>query len=277
MILAEGVNNLLTREAGIEPAYVGADHVAVGVKEVIGFDEKVLEDRFQLQNGMGLANEFVGHATRGVEGGGFLYTNRSSLSVGLVLGMKDLREKSFTPYDLLNDFKAHPAVADMVAGGEVLEYSAHVVSTGDVAGVPERLYSDGVLVAGEAAHLLLNAGKAIQGMDYAMRSGILAAETVLEVVGSGDYGAERLAEYQRRLEGSFVLKDMHAFQGGVRLLHDPMMFGVVPSVLCDFGRSYFTIDSKPGRKARDLLKESVRKHSSLWDMIKLSARAARNL
>ncbi|MDX1741045.1 MAG: FAD-dependent oxidoreductase [Rhodothermales bacterium] len=277
VILAEGVNNLLTRQVGIEDEYVPADHVAVGVKEVIGLDQKVLEDRFQLSDDSGLSNEFVGYATRGVEGGGFLYTNRSSLSVGLVLGMKDLQDKKLKPYDLLNDFKAHPVVRDMLAGGEVLEYSAHVVSTGDLKGVPEKLYGDGLLVAGEAAHLLLNAGKAIQGMDYAMRSGILAAETVIESCDKGDHSADALAGYQRRLEESYVMKDMRGFQGAVHLLHDPMMFGTVPSVICDFGRSFFTVDSKPTPKTSQMLKDSVRKHGSMWQMIKLATRAARNL
>lgn len=277
IILAEGVNNLLTRQVGVESDYVPADHVAVGVKEVIGLDERVLEDRFQLSDGMGLSNEFVGFATRGVEGGGFLYTNRASLSVGLVLGMKDLKERELKPYDLLNDFKAHPTIRDMISGGEVLEYSAHVVSTGDLAGVPDKLYGDGVLVVGEAAHLLLNAGKAIQGMDYAMRSGILAAETVVENAGSGDYSAAALAGYERRLEESYIMKDMRSFQGAVHLLHDPLMFGVLPSVACDFGRSFFTVDSKPTQTTTAMLKESVRRHSSLWEMMKLAVRAARNL
>jgi electron transfer flavoprotein-quinone oxidoreductase len=277
VILAEGVNNLLTREVGLEETYVPADHVAVGVKEIIALEPRVLEDRFHLTEGMGLSNEFVGYATSGVEGGGFLYTNRDSLSVGLVLGMKDLQEKKHKPYDLLNDFKSHPAIREMIAGGEVLEYSAHVVSTGDLSGVPDKLYGDGVLIAGEAGHLLLNAGKAIQGMDYAMRSGILAAETVVEIAGSGDYSAEALAGYQRRLDGSYVMKDMRDFQGAVHLLHDPLMFEVLPSVVCDFGRSFFTVDSEPTRKTSEMLKESVRKHSSMWEMMKLAVRAARNL
>ncbi len=103
--------------------------------------------------------------------------------------MKALRESGRKPYDLLNGFKTHPAVADMLRGGEVTEYSAKVVSTGDMRAMPKEIYADGLLVAGEAANLVLNAGRAIQGMDYAMRSGILAAETVLEAGKAGDYSA----------------------------------------------------------------------------------------
>src|SRR5690625_3010357 len=110
VIIAEGVNNLLTRRIGFEETYVPADHVMVGVKEVIRFDRKTLEDRFQLSADSGMSNEFVGFASGGVEGGGFLYTNRESVSIGLVLGMKDLREKRKSPQDLLNDFKMHPAL-----------------------------------------------------------------------------------------------------------------------------------------------------------------------
>ncbi len=277
VIIAEGVNNLLTRQLGLQSSYVPADHVAVGVKEVIQFDRRELEDRFQLTGDAGFTNEFVGYATRGVEGGGFLYTNRDSVSLGLVLGMSDLRDKGLKPYDILSDFKEHPVIADTLRGGEVLEYSAHVVSTGDLRVVPERLYGEGVLIAGEAAHLLMNAGRAIQGMDYAMRSGILAAETVIESIEAADVSAAALAGYQDRLEQSYVLKDMNSFQNAVQLLHDPAMFERVPNILCDFGRSYFTVGSQPARKATALLKKSVREHGSMWDLMKLSIRAARSL
>lgn len=277
VILAEGVNNLLTRQIDLEEDYVPADHVMVGVKEVIRFDRKVLEDRFQLDEHSGMSNEFVGFASGGIEGGGFLYTNRESVSIGLVLGMKDLREKGGTPQELLNDFKFHPALQDMLRGGEEVEYSAHVVSNGDIRGLPKELYADGVLIAGEAAHLLLNAGKAIQGMDYAMRSGILAAEAVVEASEEGDFSAEGLKRYRDRLESSFVMKDMRRFQGAVHLLHDPMMYETLPKVVGDFGRRFFTVTDAPTPKTRSMLNESVKAHAAYWDLFKLGVRAARSL
>ncbi|RMF63290.1 MAG: FAD-dependent oxidoreductase [Bacteroidetes bacterium] len=277
VLLAEGVNNLLTRQVGLQADYVPADYVAVGVKEVIGFDRTVLEDRFQLRGRSGLTNEFVGYASGGVEGGGFLYTNTDSVSVGLVLGMKDLREKKRKPYDLLNDFKAHPVVADMLRGGKVLEYSAHVVSVGDLRGMPREIYGDGVLIAGEAAGLLLNAGKAIQGMDYAMRSGILAAETVIAARERGDFSAATLKNYRTALENSYVMKDLRTFQDAVHLLHSPKMFGPVPELICDFGRQFFTVDSAPTPKAGQMLRAAIQRHASYWDLIKLGIKAARAL
>ncbi len=277
VILAEGVNNLLTRQVGLQDAYVPADHVAVGVKEVVRFDRRVLEDRFQLSEKSGMSNEFVGAATDGVEGGGFLYTNLDSVSVGLVVGMKALRASGRKPYDLLNGFKAHPAVADMLRGGEVLEYSAKVVSTGDMRVMPREIFSDGLLVAGEAANLVLNAGRAIQGMDYAMRSGILAAETILEAKAAGDFGAGFLRHYRTALENSYVMQDIRGFQQAVHVLHSPAMFESVPRMACSFGREFFTVDNKPARKAYQILRDVRREHMGLWDLVKLGAKASRAL
>ena len=277
VVLAEGVNNLLTRQVGLQTAYVPAEGLAVGVKEVIRFDRKVLEDRFQLSEGSGLSNEFVGSATGGVEGGGFLYTNRDSVSVGLVLGMADLRAKRKTPYDLLNAFKAHPTVADQLRGGEVVEYSAKVVSTGDMRVMPREVYGDAVLLAGEAANLVLNAGRAIQGMDYAMRTGILAAETVVEAKRAGDFTAAFLQHYRTALDNSYVMQDLRGFQGAVKVLHDPAMFSQVPRLVCDFGRHFFTVDNRPTRKAYRILRDVRKAHMSYWDLVRLGARAARSL
>lgn len=277
VVLAEGVNNLLTRQIGLQDDYVPADHMMIGIKEVIRLEKKVLEDRFQLDDSSGLSNEFVGYASRGVEGGGFLYTNRESLSVGLVLGMKDLREKGLKPYDILSDFKAHPVVADMLRGGEAVEYSAHAVSSGDIRVMPHEIYADGVLIAGEAANLLINAGKAIQGMDYAMRSGILAAETVIEAGERSDFGAESLGSYRTKLEDSFVMKDMKNFQSAVHMLHEPMMYDTLPALACDFGRKFFTVRSRPTPKTQEMLRETIKDHTSYWSLVKFALNAARSL
>ncbi|MCH8030668.1 MAG: FAD-dependent oxidoreductase [Bacteroidetes bacterium] len=275
VILAEGVNNLLTRQVGLQTEYVPADGLAVGVKEVIQFDQKVLEDRFQLSENSGLTNEFVGYASGGVEGGGFLYTNRDTLSVGLVLGIADLRDKKLKPYDLLNEFKQHPAIADQLRGGEVLEYNAKVVSTGDMSIMPKEIYTDGLMVAGEAANLVLNAGRAIQGMDYAMRSGILAAEAAIEAKKAGDFSAAMLKNYRTALENSYVMQDMRSFQQAVKVLHSPEMFTAVPRMVCDFGREFFTVDNKPTRKAYKIFSDARKEHMSFWDLVKLGARGAR--
>ncbi|HKJ44345.1 MAG TPA: FAD-dependent oxidoreductase [Balneolales bacterium] len=304
VIIAEGVNNLLTRQIGLQTEYVPADYVATGVKEIIRIDQKVLENRFQLDGLSGMSNEFIGlGATLGVEGGGFLYTNRDSLSIGLVVGLKDLREKggnnelskavnrrreeagkplkaqdkSMNIYDILSEFKKHPAVKDMIKGGETVEYSAHVVSTGDMQVMPSEIYADGVMIAGEAANLLMNSGKAIQGMDYAMKSGVLAAQTAVDAKKKKDYSAASLKNYRTLLEKSYVMKDMRQFQSAVHFLHTPAMFNTIPNLVCDFGRQFFTIDNTPTDKTSKMLKNSIKKYSSYSELLKIGIKGARSL
>jgi len=280
VIIAEGVNNLLTRQVGLQDNYVPADYMATGVKEIIRFDQSVLEDRFQLEGNAGMTNEFIGFASDGVEGGGFLYTNKDTVSIGLVLNLKSMREnlsKDKKIYDVLTHFKSHKAVKDMLRGGEVVEYSAHVVSTGDMRAMPRELYTDGVLLAGESANLLLNSGKAIQGMDYAMESGILAAETVAEAKSKGDFSKATLREYRKKLESSYVMKDLKNFQSAVQFLHSEEMFTSVPKVVNEFGRQFFTIDNKETDKTPKMLRNAISKHSSIWSLLKLGIKGARSL
>ncbi|NIV15093.1 MAG: electron transfer flavoprotein, partial [Aliifodinibius sp.] len=127
-------------------------------------------------------------------------------------------------------FKAHPVIQDTIQGGEVVEYSAHVVSSGDKRVMPKEVYKDGVLLCGEAANLLMNAGKAIQGMDYAMRSGILGAETIVKAKERGDFSSNTLKEYKQALEESYVMKDINSFQDAVHMLHNPTMYQDVPNL-----------------------------------------------
>jgi electron transfer flavoprotein-quinone oxidoreductase len=281
VILAEGVNNLLTRQVGLQDDYVPADYLATGIKEIIRFDQKVLEDRFQLDGDGGMSNEFIGKpVTSGVEGGGFLYTNKDTISLGLVLGIKDMREKLGNEQsinDVLNNFKKHPVIAEMIKGGDVVEYSAHVVSTGDKRVMPKELYADGVMIVGEAANLLMNAGKAIQGMDYAMHSGILAAETAIDSKKKEDFSKTALSQYRKKLDDSYVMKDLNNLQDAVHLLHSPAMFENVPNLVCDFAKEWFTINNEPTEPTRKILNRNIKKHSSFMELLKLGYKGAKSL
>ena len=106
VILAEGVNGLLSQKAGIKQE-VKPVQVAVGIKEIIELPPSVINDRFHVEDGEGAARMFVGAPTGGLIGGGFLYTNKESLSLGLVFNVGGLAALHKIP-DLLEDFKQHP-------------------------------------------------------------------------------------------------------------------------------------------------------------------------
>nr|EIP1109788.1 FAD-dependent monooxygenase [Citrobacter freundii] len=126
VILADGVNSMLGRSLGMVPPS-SAHHYAVGVKELIGLPPAVIADRFNLSGNEGAAWLFAGSPSDGLMGGGFLYTNQDSISLGLVCGLGDIAHATKSIPQMLEDFKQHPTIRSLIAGGELLEYSAHMV------------------------------------------------------------------------------------------------------------------------------------------------------
>ena len=115
----------------------------------------------------------MGEVTKGKFGGGFLYTNKESISLGIVVGIHDLMEgaPAIQAPVLLDEFKQRPEIARLIKGGETVEYSAHVIPEGGLKALT-KLYGEGILVAGDAAGFSLNIGVTVRGMEYAMASGI---------------------------------------------------------------------------------------------------------
>lgn len=239
VILADGVNSLLAEKLGMAKR-VDAAHVAVGVKELIELPKAVIEDRFQLQGNEGAACLFAGSPTDGLMGGGFLYTNESTLSLGLVCGLHHLQEAKKSVPQMLEDFKQHPAVAPLIAGGKLVEYAAHVVPEAGMNMQPE-LVGDGVLIAGDAAGMCLNLGFTIRGMDLAVAAGEAAAKAVLSARLRNDFSRQGLATYRQYLEDG-PLRDMRMYQRLPALLDNPRMFTRYPEMVVGIARDLFTVD-----------------------------------
>lgn len=119
VILADGANSLLAAKAGLRKEYTAHD-VKQGVKEVIKLHREVIEKRFQLNGDSGAALEFIGACTRGMPGGGFIYTNRDSLSIGVMVQLASVVENQVKASDLLEDFKNHPSIQCLIKGGETV-------------------------------------------------------------------------------------------------------------------------------------------------------------
>ncbi|HSQ38513.1 MAG TPA: FAD-dependent oxidoreductase, partial [Acidimicrobiia bacterium] len=131
VVAADGVLSFVAEKAGLRPRH-DPQQLALGVKEVIELSEEKIQDRFGLQLGEGAAQLFFGSITAGMFGGGFLYTNRRSLSLGLVIGTHALMEHQppVPPHDLMEALRARPEVAVLIAGGQPVEYSAHSIPEG---------------------------------------------------------------------------------------------------------------------------------------------------
>lgn len=251
VILADGVNSLLGRSLGMVPA-PSAHHYAVGVKELIGLSATQIEDRFNLSGNEGAAWLFAGAPSNGLMGGGFLYTNRDSVSLGLVCGLGDIAQAQKSVPQMLEDFKQHPAIRPLIQGGKLLEYSAHMVPEGGLAMVPP-LVSDGVMIVGDAAGLCLNLGYTVRGMDLAIASAEAAANTAIAAKTRHDFSARSLAEYKTALDQSFVMRDMQHFRKIPALMENPRLFTRYPRMVADIMNDMFTIDGRANVPIRKMI------------------------
>jgi len=241
VLLADGVLSLLGEKLGmVRPVTPSA--VAVGAKELIGLPESVIRDRFGLEGDEGLAWLFAGFPSEGRMGGGFLYTNRESVSLGVVCGLAGIEAAEKSVPQMLEDFKAHPAIRPLIKGGTLEEYSGHVVPEAGIAMCPE-LVGDGVLIVGDAAGFCLNTGYTVRGMDLAVASAQAAAETVLQAKEARDYSRKGLQGYRKRLEESPVFKDLRLYRKLPGFLeHTPRIFNQYPAMAAGLMRDIFRID-----------------------------------
>src|SRR3989454_1917105 len=210
VIAADGANSFLAKKAGLQHEF-RADEMTLGVKEVLRLDAHTIEERFNLNGDEGMTNEYVGYASGDVKGGGFLYTNRDTLSIGVVVQIASLAEKKVRAYDLLDQFKQHPAVAPLVRDGVTLEYSAHMIPEGGWSMLP-KLSRAGMMVVGDAAGFVFAAGLFLEGMNFAIASGMAAAATAQAAHANHDFSAQSMERYRKQLESSFVLKDLKKFR-----------------------------------------------------------------
>ena len=238
---------------------VRVDRTAVDGK-VIELTEAQVEDRFLVQRGEGAAMLFVGDCTHGVIGGGFMYTNRDSVSLGLVATISELKESDTTIYQALADFKEHPAVAPIIRGASMVEHSGHMVSEGGFSMVP-RYRFDGCLLAGDTAMLCMNLGYQVRGMDFAIASGRFAAEAACDAIDAGDVSATGMVSYMAKLEDSFVMKDLETFKTWPRTMEGwESMFADYPGMAAEVFEAMFAVNGVPQRHLKDRIAPIARKH-----------------
>ncbi|WP_182111398.1 MULTISPECIES: FAD-dependent oxidoreductase [unclassified Actinotalea] len=245
VVAADGVNSFLARSIGLRPKEP-TNHMAVGVKAVMALPRQTIEDRFGVTGDQGAAHAIVGDCTLGIGGGGFLYTNTTSLSVGVVLRLDDLVRSGRTSAEVFEHYLQHPGLAPYLRGAEMVEYGAHVVAEGGLAMVGE-VATHGMLVVGEAAGLTINSGLTVRGMDLAIGSGLAAADAVVEALAAGDVSREGLAGYRRRLEESFVMKDMRTYGKAPKFLERTGMYGAYGELAASIFHDVFALDGTPRR------------------------------
>ena len=250
VIDASGVTSKLVAEAGLRERLTPRQ-LYHGIKRVYRLDAGTIEKRFRVKPGEGRAIFFLGEFMHEIGGGAFVYTNRDTLSVGLVVSMDSLIRRTTEHFnevgkllDVLDDFEAHPMVAELLDGAQALEYSAHNIPKSHKA-ILKRPYADGLLVAGDALGSFVKIGPMIDGMRRAVTSGMMAAAAYLEASGSGSYRARNLSRY-RELLGP-IYEDVGRSGRDSFISESSFTYHTLPRILFATGltSSTFTFEPRP--------------------------------
>ncbi len=280
VVLADGVNSLLAKQAGLR-GELSPEDVALSVKEVIKLPAEVINERFHVNADEGCIYEIFGGPMLGMLGLGFIYTNKSSVSIGLGVTLSELIDRGIKPYDLLDKLKKHPEIAPLIKDGELLEYSAHLIPEGGYKKIP-LIFGAGVMVCGDAAMFVNNMHW--EGTNLAMISGKIAGETAVIALGKQDFSENALSHYQEELENSFIIKDLRTYKdlmGGVQERVGEFL-GYYPKKINSFFEMFTSVDSVPkkekyhkfiksiftDRKISDLFKDAWSAVKLLWSILK---------
>ncbi len=206
VVAADGVNSELARDAGLMD-WEEPDEWFQGVKAVVDVDPDAIDSRFSIGDGEGVAHLFSGDLFEDVRGGGFLYTNADSLSIGTVFHLDSLVEQRAEPHELLDALLTHPLLAGWL--GEEYherEYAAKLVPDSKKVAHREP-YRDRLVLVGDAAGQMQAQGPIIKGMNHAVTAGALAADAFAVTRGNADpESAGR--RYAKMLEDSGTMEKL---------------------------------------------------------------------
>jgi electron transfer flavoprotein-quinone oxidoreductase len=265
VILADGVNSLLAKKAGFHDEIKPKD-VALAVKEIHFIPQEVIEARFNIGEDEGVVIEMAGKISAGMMGTGFLYTNRDSITLGVGCMLSDFKEQSVTPYQLLERMKAHPAIKPLLADGEMKEYAAHLIPEGGYHAIPQ-VCGDGWLIAGDAGQFVNGLHR--EGSNLAMTTGQLAAQTLLELkAGDKDFSAKNLGLYKKKLDASFVMKDLKKYRRLPEIFHNNNhFFTTYPELLNRAAHTLVKVDGIDKKAKEKAIRGDFVKKRSLFGLM----------
>ena len=220
-VLAEGCRGSLTEQA-IKTFSLrdGCDmqSYALGIKELWRVDKS--------KHQLGKVIHTIGKPLANVYGGGFIYHFKDNLiSLGLVAGL-DYNDPFFSPYDTFQQFKQHPYIAELLNGGECISYGARALNEGGYQCIPRLDFPGGLLVGCAAG--FVNVGK-IKGIHNAIRSGILAAKSLLQ-----HHQQPRISDYTQIVRNSSINNELYAVRNIRPSFHKGRWFGLIYSAIDQF-------------------------------------------
>jgi len=206
---ADGYHSKVAQASGLNPE-LNPEYCMLGVKEVLALPPEVINERFQLSDGLGAEMGLWNYNINNFKyGSGTLYTNTDSISLGAFASVAFLKEKNIKLHEYLETLKQHPYVSALIQDSTLREYQAHILSYGGRV-EPDKLYGDGVLLCGEAGALVETFTG--MGIPTCITSGMMAAETIEMAVKNKNFDSGMLKNYLKFLDSTSLLDIVYESQ-----------------------------------------------------------------
>jgi electron-transferring-flavoprotein dehydrogenase len=214
-VLAEGPRGSLTKNlvAAKKLDNINPQSYGIGIKELWDVPPDRIEPGY-------VAHTLGWPVSAEMYGGGWIYgLSNNRLSIGLVIAL-EYADPQFDPHAALQTWKTHPFLKKILEGGKLVRYGAKSLPYGGWYAMP-RIYVDGALIIGDSGGFLDS--QRLKGIHMAIKSGMLAAETILEALKTGDASAKVLSAFPRKIEQSYIKKELWQ----VRNFHQSFQHGML--------------------------------------------------
>jgi len=233
-VLAEGPRGSLTKQLvakkkldNINPQIYG-----LGIKEL-----------WEVQPGR-IAPGYVAHTlgwplSTKMYGGGWIYgLSNNRASIGLVIAL-EYQDPRFDPHAAFQTWKTHPCLRKLLDGGKLVRYGAKTLPYGGWYAMP-RNYVDGGLIVGDSGSFLDS--QRLKGVHLAMKSGMLAAETIFEALKSGDTSAKTLKLYKDKIDHSYIKRELWKVRNFHQSFRNGLLDGLVLSAFQEITGGHGLLD-----------------------------------
>jgi electron-transferring-flavoprotein dehydrogenase len=199
-VLAEGTRGSLTKKLVAKKNLdnINPQSYGIGIKELWDIQPG------KLQPG-NVAHTLGWPISTKMYGGGWIYgLSNNRVSIGLVIAL-EYENSRFDPHAVFQMWKTHPFVRDILEGGKLVRYGAKSLPYGGWYAMPQN-YLNGVLIVGDSGSFLDS--QRLKGVHLAMKSGMLAAETIFEALKKADYSANTLKLYKEKIDKSYIKEEL---------------------------------------------------------------------
>jgi electron-transferring-flavoprotein dehydrogenase len=213
-VLAEGPQGSLTKQLveKYQLDNINPQIYSIGIKELWDVQPDRIKPGY-------VAHTLGWPVSTDMYGGGWIYgLSNNRLSIGLVIGL-EYADPQFDPHEAFQKWKTHPFLRKMLDGGRLVRYGAKTIPAGGWYSMP-RNYVDGGLIIGDSGSFL--DAQRLKGIHMAIKSGMLAAETIFDALKSGDASAKTLSAFPQKVEQSYIRKELRL----VRNFHQSFKYGL---------------------------------------------------